>query len=132
MAKIKYNKQQIEELKSNKYVEDCTEKYITFTDEFKIKVLKLDAKWIYCRQIFFDCWFPEYIWNSNLVPRIVWNWKFKFRKNWWEWIIWTKKWRKKKENKDISKMTLEQQNEYLKAEVKYLKELHKKAHWHYP
>jgi hypothetical protein len=40
MAGIKYNIKQIEELKNNKYVKDCTQKYITFTDEFKIKVLK--------------------------------------------------------------------------------------------
>ena len=36
MAEIKYSATQIEELKQNKYVKDCTEKYITFTDEFKI------------------------------------------------------------------------------------------------
>jgi hypothetical protein len=40
MAGIKYNNEQIRELKGNRYVKDCTEKYITFTDEFKIKVLK--------------------------------------------------------------------------------------------
>jgi len=44
MAEIKYNKNQIKELKMNKYVKDCTEKYITFTDDFKMKVIKLDAK----------------------------------------------------------------------------------------
>jgi hypothetical protein len=40
MAEIKYSNEQIQELKSNKYVKDCTEKYLSFTDEFKILVLK--------------------------------------------------------------------------------------------
>lgn len=132
MARIKYTQDQITELKSNKYVKECSEKYISFTDEFKIKVIKWIDRWEYHRQIFYDCWFPDYVWNTNLVPRIVWNWKFKFKKDWWDWVIGNQKWRKKMENNDISKMTLEEQNEYLKAEVEYLKELHKKAHWHYP
>jgi|TARA_B110000908_G_C9814749_1_gene254492 hypothetical protein len=40
MAAIKYNDSQIKELKINNYVKDCSDKYITFTDEFKIKVLQ--------------------------------------------------------------------------------------------
>ena len=40
MAKIKYTAEQIKELKLNKQVKNCTEKYITFSDEFKMKVLK--------------------------------------------------------------------------------------------
>ncbi len=132
MAEIKYNKAQIKELKMNKYVKDCTDKYLTFTDEFKIKVIKLDAKWVYHRQIFFDCWFPDYVWNTGLVPRIVWNWRFKFKNKWLPWLIWTKKWRKKWEKKDISKMTKEEYIIYLETKNAYLKELYKTAHWHYP
>lgn len=49
MAEIKYSETQIEELKQNKYVKDCTQKYITFTDEFKILVLKWVQKWKYHR-----------------------------------------------------------------------------------
>ena len=44
MSKKEYNKEQIELLKTNKYVNDCTSKYITFTDEFKIEALNLDDK----------------------------------------------------------------------------------------
>ena len=132
MAVIKYNQEQIKELKMNKYVKDCTEKYITFTDEFKIKVLKWEWKWVYHRQIFYDCGFPDYVWNTDLVPRIVWTWRLKMKTKWLEWLIWTKKWRKKIEKIDISKMTTEEYNQYLKAEVAYLKELYKTAHGHYP
>ena len=132
MARIKYVAEQIKELKNNKYVKDCTEKYITFTDEFKIKVLKWVKRWEYHRQIFYDCGFPDYVWATDLVPRIVGNWKHKFKNKGLEWIIWTKKWRKKAEKIDISKMTKEDQIEYFKAEVAYLKELYKQAHGHYP
>ncbi len=132
MAKIKYTAEQIKELKKNKYVKDCTEKYITFTDEFKMKVLKWVDKWEYHRQIFYDCGFPDYIWATDLVPRIVGNWKYKMKTKWLEWIIWTKKWRKKWEKIDISKMTKEEEITYLKTKVDYLNELYKQAHGHYP
>ena len=132
MAGIKYNKEQIKELKDNKYVKDCTEKYITFTDEFKMKVLKWEWKWLYHRQIFYDCWFPDYVWNTDLVPRIVWTWRFKLKTKWLEWLIWTKKWRKKWEKNDITKMTKDEYIAYLEARTDYLKELYKSAHWKYP
>lgn len=132
MAKIKYTQEQIIELKKNKYVTDCTEKYITFTDEFKMKVLNWVDKWIYHRQIFYDCDFPDYIWNTDLVPRIVWNWKFKMKNKGLEWIIGTKKWRKKGGKIDISKMTKDEYIAYLEAKTDYLNELYKQTHGHYP
>lgn len=106
MAEIKYSKEQIEELLNNKYVKDCTSKYISFTDEFKIKVLELDNKWIYHRKIFEDFWFPEYIFKSNVVNRSLWNWRHKLKNKWLYGLVKNKKWRKKKENIDISKMDL--------------------------
>ena len=132
MAAIKYNDSQIKELKQNKYVKDCTQKYITFTDKFKIKVLKWVEKWEYHRQIFEDSGFPDYVGNTDLVPRIVWNWKFKMKNKWLEWIIGTSKGRKKWEKIDVTKMTTEEHNQYLKAEVSYLKEIYKNAYWKYP
>ena len=42
MAELKYSKEQIIELKKNKYVKNCTAKYLSFTDEFKIKALEFD------------------------------------------------------------------------------------------
>ena len=132
MAEIKYSGTQIEELKQNKYVKDCTQKYITFTDEFKILVLKWVQKWKYHRQIFYECGFPEYVWNSELVPRIVGNWKYKMKTKWLEWIIGMKKWRKKGEKIDYESMSLEDKNKYLEAKIDYLNELYKQAHWHYP
>ena len=42
MSKIEYTKEQIQELLSNPNVKSCTSKYITFTDEFKVRAIQLD------------------------------------------------------------------------------------------
>ena len=132
MSKIEYTEEQIKELLNNPYIKDCSSKYITFTDEFKIKALELDSNWVYHRKIFEDFWFPEYIFNSNIVPQSLWNWRYKLKNKWLSWLIKTKKWRKKKEKIDISKMTKEEYIEYLEAKTAYLEELHKTAYWYYP
>lgn len=132
MSKITYTQSEINEIETNKYVEKCTTKQIRFTNEFKIELLKLADKWIFYREIFKILWFPEYVVNSK-VPWISYTrWK-KIKKNkWLIWLIWTKKWRPRKEKIDISKMSLEEQNEYFKTKVAYLEELHKTAYWNYP
>ena len=132
MAGIKYSKKQVEELLKNKYVKDCTQKYISFTDEFKIKVLELDNKWIYHRKIFKELWFPEYICISDVVNRTLRNLRHNVKTKWKDFLLESKKWRKKVENVDINKMTLLEQNEYLKTENAVLKEMYKLKYWKYP
>jgi len=44
MSKKLYTQEEIGILKTNKYVKNCSKKYITFTDEIKIKALKLYDK----------------------------------------------------------------------------------------
>ena len=132
MAGIKYSKKQVEELLKNKYVKDCTQKYISFTDEFKIKVLELDNKWIYHRKIFQELWFPEYICISDVVNRTLRNLRHNVKTKWKDFLLESKKWRKKVENADINKMTLLEQNEYLKTENAVLKEIYKLKYWKYP
>ena len=132
MAGIKYSKKQVEELLKNKYVKDCTQKYISFTDEFKIKVLELDNKWIYHRKIFKELWFPEYICISDVVTRTLRNLRHNVKTKWENFLLESKKWRKKVENVDINKMTLLEQNEYLKTENAVLKEMYKLKYWKYP
>lgn len=132
MAGIKYSKKQVEELLKNKYVKDCTQKYISFTDEFKIKVLELDNKWIYHRKIFKELWFPEYICISDVVNRTLRNLRHNVKTKWKDFLLESKKWRKKVENIDINKMTLLEQNEYLKTENAVLKEMYKLKYWKYP
>lgn len=136
MSKKQYSIGQIKELLMNINVKDCSTKYITFTDEFKIKALELDRKWHYHRTIFKDFWFPEYICSSEVPKDSLGNWRFKLKNKWLSWLIKTKKWRKNKENinsADISRMTLIEQNEFLKAENAFLKEIGKLFEkWAYP
>lgn len=132
MAGIKYSKKQIDELLKNKYIKDCTSKYISFTDEFKIKVLDLDSKWVYHRKIFKELWFPEYICISNVVNRTLRNLRHNVKTKWKDFLLESKKWKKKKESIDINKMSIWEQNEYLKTENAILKEMYKLKHWKYP
>ena len=132
MSNREYTREQILELLSNENVKDCSSKYITFTDAFKVKALELDNKWIYHRKIFEDSGFPEYIYHSKTPKISLGNWRHKLKNKWLSWLVQTKKWRKKKQKIDIAKMTLEEQNEYLRTENAYLKELHKTVYWHYP
>ena len=132
MTKIIYTDSQIKEIETNKYVEKCTTKQIRFTNEFKIELLTLSDKWLFYREIFDMLWFPEYVTKSNVPWRTYTRYKNIKKSNWLIWLIWTKKWRPTKEKVDMKKMNIKEQNEYLQAEVAYLKELHKTAYWHYP
>jgi len=129
MKIIKYNKEQIKELKTNPAVKNATSKHIVFTKEFKLQAVKLAEKYISAKEIFNQFWFPEYVINSDIPSSSLARWKRLAKK----WIVEEIKWRpKKEENIDFSKMSLEEQNEYLKTENLYLKELHKQIYWEYP
>jgi len=129
MTKIKYNEEQIKELKSNSNVKNCTSKHIVFTKNFKLEAVKLAKEYISAKEIFYKFWFPEYVINSDIPKNSLSRWKRLSKK----WVVEETKWRpKKEENLDFSKMSLKQQNEYLKTENLYLKELHKQIYWEYP
>ena len=129
MTENKYNNSQIEELKNNINVKNCTKKHIVFTKEFKYKAVELAKKYIWAKEIFMKFWFPEYVINSQIPSNSLARWKKLTKK----WVVEEIKWRpKKEENIDFSKMNLKQQNEYLRAENLYLKELHKQIYWEYP
>jgi hypothetical protein len=52
MTKIKYTKEQIQELKSNLNVKNATSKHVIFTKEFKFKAVKLAKKSFSAKEIF--------------------------------------------------------------------------------
>lgn len=129
MSEIKYNNEQINELESNKYVKSCTNKNVNFTKECKLKVLELHKKWLFTKEIFKKLWFPEYIINSKIPSKCLDRWKRNINR---KWLIEENKWRKKKEYFDVSKMTKDEELEYLRAKVAILEELKKLVDWDYP
>jgi len=129
MTQIKYTESQIEELKYNLNVKNCTSKHIVFTKEFKIEALELSKKYISSKEIFKQFWFPEYIIFSRVPELSINRWKRNVNK---KWIIEENKWRKKKEIIDFDKMSLKEQNEYLKTKVLFLEELNNVLKSDYP
>jgi len=128
MTKIKYTKEQIKELKSNLAVKNATSKHIIFTKEFKLQAVKLAEKYITAKEIFKQFWFPEYVINSDVPKSSLARWKRLSKK----WIIEEKKWRKKKEYIDTTKMTKDEYIEYLEAKLAIAEELKKLDKWEYP
>ncbi len=128
MAKIKYTESQIQELINNEYINWCSNKSITFTKECKIKAVKLRLeKLLSCKEVFRELWFPEYIINTD-IPNASLN---RWIKNNHKWKIDLKRWRKRKEI-DISKMTKDEELEYLRTKVAVLEELKKLVDKNYP
>ncbi len=128
MTKIKYTEEQIKELKSNPAVKNATSKHIIFTKDFKLQAVKLAEKYITTKEIFKQFWFPEYVINSNVPKSSLARWKRLAKK----WIIEEKKWRKKKEYIDTTKMTKDEYIEYLEAKLAIAEELKKLDKWEYP
>ena len=129
MSKKRYTDEQIKELKANKYVMNCTEKSIQFTDEFRKIAMELDGK-EFPRAIFKKCWFPDYVVNS-IIPEKSFNRRRKSMREKWEiWLIdnrW-RNWWKPRKNK-IKKKSWEiievskEEREYMQAELAVYKEL---------
>ncbi len=120
MRTIKYNKEQIAELKANKYVKNCTEKHIVFHTAFKLLAVKEMEDFLTSKEIFRKYGFPEYVIQTDIPNNALNRWKQNLKNNW---KVEEVKWRPKKI--DFSNMTLEQENEYLKAKVTYLEEIQK-------
>ena len=129
MSKKRYTDEQIKELKANKYVMNCTEKSIQFTDEFRKIAMELDGK-EFPRAIFKKCWFPDYVVNSK-IPEKSFNRRRKSMREKWEiWLIdnrWCNWWKSRKNKiKKKSWETIEvskEEREYMQAELAVYKEL---------
>ena len=129
MSKKRYTDEQIKELKANKYVMNCTEKSIQFTDEFRKIAMELDGK-EFPRAIFKKCWFPDYVVNSK-IPEKSFNRRRKSMREKWEiWLIdkrWCNWWKPrknkiKKKSWEIIEVSKEER-EYMQAELAVYKEL---------
>ena len=129
MSKKRYTDEQIKELKANKYVMNCTEKSIQFTDEFRKIAMKLDGK-EFPRAIFKKCWFPDYVVNSIIPKQSFERRRKSMREKWEVWLIdnrWCNWWRPrknkiKKKSWEIIEVSKEER-EYMQAELAVYKEL---------
>lgn len=133
MSHKRYNKEQIQELEWNKYVQSCSEKYISFTDEFKLLCIEQDTLWEYHRDVFSLCGFPTYIIESKVPSMCLKRWKSLVRSSWESWLVWNKKGRPKTEKLDTSKMSKDEYIQYLEAQVASMSEVQKyMKRWKYP
>ena len=125
MSKRLYSKVQIKELKANKYVMNCTEKSIQFTDEFRKIAMELDGK-EFPRVVFKNYWFPDYVVNSEVPKESFKRRRRSIRGKWEIWLI-DNRWRPYKnkiegkswETIEVSK----EEREYMQAELAVYKEL---------
>ena len=129
MAEIKYTETQIQELRNNKYVKNCTNKNITFTKECKLIALDLERQLMLRKEIFEKLWFPEYVSNSEIPTKSIDRWKRNINKNW---IIEKIKWRPRKEKLDFNNMTKDEYIKYLETKLAVFEELKKYADWNFP
>ena len=138
MSKKRYTDEQIKDLKANKYVMNCTEKSIQFTDEFRKIAMELDGK-EFPRAIFKKCWFPDYVVNS-IIPKQSFERRRKSMREKWEiWLTdnrWGNWWRHrknkiKKKSWEIIEISKEER-EYMQAELAVYKELFWKNIGWYP
>lgn len=129
MSKKRYTDEQIKELKANKYVMNCTEKSIQFTDEFRKIAMELDGK-EFPRAIFKKCWFPDYVVNSEVPKESFKRRRRSIRGKWEIWLIdnrWCNWWRPRKnkiKKKSWEKIEVsKEEREYMQAELAVYKEL---------
>ena len=132
MSHKKYSEDQVVELLSNEYVKSCSEKYITFTDAFKVLCIEQDNLWSYHRDIFSLCSFPEYIIESKVPSMCLKRWRAVVKKSWESWLVWNKKWRPKKERIETSKMSKDEYIQYLEAKLALSEALGQWESWKYP
>ena len=127
MAILKYTWEQRKELEMNQYVQKCSEKYITFTEACKLKYIQLYQQGIFYREIFAQFGFPKYILTSELPKSCSQRWKKVFQEH-WVWGFSQKKWRKQTHKFDLNNLSIEEQNEYLRAENAYLRKIYASIH----
>jgi hypothetical protein len=85
-----------------------------------MKALKLSNKHMLSKEIFEKLWFPEYVIHSDIPKSSISRWKRNIKK---KWVIEEKKWRPITEKIDFDNMTLEQENEYLRAKLAFYEEI---------
>jgi transposase len=123
MRQTNWNEKEQEILLSNIYVQNCSEKYITFTDIFREKVLGLHRDGVYWKDIGRILGFPEWFLERNTLKQNIKNWKKKYKIEGENGLIGKKKGRKKQEKTEVSSMTQEEYIQYLEAQIAAMSEV---------
>lgn len=126
MRKPIYSEEQIEEIKQNIYVKNSTGKSVSFTPEWKMKAVEMHTPGVNAKDIFKIMWLPQYFYNTDLPRKCLQRWEKIVKNNWVKALKEDKRWSWKRPIKvDTSKMTMEEENKYLRAELAYTKEENK-------
>jgi len=82
MSKILLTKEQVKELRKNKWIKNVSEKAITYTDEFKYKLVKETERFEkFPRDVFKECGIePEWI-GKKRIENFAYKWRKRFKKS---------------------------------------------------
>ena len=81
MSKIIFSDNEVKNLRKNKYVKNVTNKAITYTDEFKEKlVLETENHKKFPRQVFEECGFNIEIIGKARIEKAAYRWRKQFKK----------------------------------------------------
>ena len=120
---IRYTKKELTWLQKHLFVERCTSKRIYYKSKFKKQAVLKYQQGQLPVDIFHEAGFDYMKFNAAYLHNIVKNWSAKVHKHHGNLKTLEEKLGRKKKPKDLSEMSLEEQNIYLKAENAYLKEL---------
>ena len=82
MSKIKFTDAQVKKLSKNKWIRNVTNKAITYTDEFKIKLVKECENYKkFPRDIFIECGIDPNIVGDNRIHNSAKRWRKQYKKN---------------------------------------------------
>lgn len=80
MSKIEFTDSQVKKLSKNKWIKNITNKGITYTDEFKIKVVKECENYNkFAREVFDECGIDSEIVGMQRIYSSIKRWRKKYR-----------------------------------------------------
>jgi transposase InsO family protein len=118
MSKQHFNKEQIEQLSKNEYVENVTEKSITYTSAFRRLFIAEDLDGKLPRNIFEDAGFDVELIGIRRINNAAYRWRSAYKE---KGILGLDDKRKGNSGRPLEReLTIEEKNKRLEARIKYL------------
>jgi hypothetical protein len=111
-----YSSEQIKHLRRNPNVERCTDKQITYTEDFKMKAVKQSSSGMGATDIFLKAGFDVIMFRKDFARDTIKRWKSTVKKGGLTGLSAESRGRPRKEQKVIDKESVE----YLKDKIEYL------------